>query len=84
MNEETSDILKVIYAADVLTLQELVNYLQKYLIESKSEWVEQHFEHVYQTSFKSSNLLELQQFCTNFMTEFPEKIFKSFDFTKSL
>src|SRR2546430_10711945 len=65
----------------MLLLQELVNYLQKYLIENKSEWMEQNFEFTYQTSYQSNNLSEIQQFCSNFMTKFPEKIFKSIDFT---
>src|SRR3954451_20526823 len=68
-------------AADELLLQEVVDYLQKYLIENKFEWMEQHFEFVHQTSFQSNNLLELQQFCVNLMAKFPEKIFKSVDFT---
>ncbi|GBC39600.2 BTB/POZ protein [Rhizophagus irregularis DAOM 181602=DAOM 197198] len=42
--QETSDILKVLIAADELLLQEIVEYLQNYLIENKSEWIEQHFE----------------------------------------
>jgi hypothetical protein len=42
--QETSDILKILVAADELLLQEIVDYLQRYLIENKSEWIEQHFE----------------------------------------
>ena len=68
-------------AANELLLQELVDYLQKYLIKNKSEWMEQHFEFIHRTSFQSNNLLELQQFCTDIMAKSPEKIFKSFDFT---
>jgi hypothetical protein len=68
-------------AADELLLQELVDYLQKYLIENNYEWMEQHFELIHRTSFQSNSLLELQQFCTNFMANSPEKIFKSLDFT---
>ncbi|GES93605.1 hypothetical protein GLOIN_2v1882540 [Rhizophagus clarus] len=41
--QDTSDFLKTLTAANVLHLQELVDYLQKYLIENKSEWLEQHF-----------------------------------------
>ena len=82
MNEqETSDILKILVAADELLLQEIVDYLQRYLIENKSEWIEQHFELVHQTSFQRSRFLEIQQFCTDLMAKSPEKIFKSFDFT---
>ncbi|GBC09465.1 hypothetical protein RclHR1_00890001 [Rhizophagus clarus] len=79
--QDTSDFLKALFAADILHLQELVDYLQKYLIENKSEWLEQHFEFTRQISLKSNNLLELQEFCTNLMAQFPDKIFKSFDFT---
>ncbi|GBC00022.1 hypothetical protein RclHR1_03710006 [Rhizophagus clarus] len=79
--KDTSDILNILVAADELHLQELVNYLQKYLIENNSEWLEQHFELIHRTSYQSKSLLELQEFCTNLMAESPEKIFKSFDFT---
>ncbi|GES93536.1 hypothetical protein GLOIN_2v1868410 [Rhizophagus clarus] len=44
LNErDTSDFLKILVAADELHLQELIDYLQKYLIDNKSEWIEQHF-----------------------------------------
>jgi hypothetical protein len=79
--QNTSEILKVLAAADELCLQELINYLQKYLIENKSEWIEQNFELTHRISFQTENLLEIQQFCTSIMAESPEKIFNSFDFT---
>jgi hypothetical protein len=68
-------------AADQLYLQELVDYLQRYLIVNKAEWMEQHFGLTYQTSFQSNSLFELQRFCIECMTKFPQKIFKSFDIT---
>src|SRR6266498_3696172 len=77
----TSDFLKVLAAADELCLQELVNYLQKYLIENRSEWIKQHFEFTQQISSQSNSLLELQKFCTNLIVQSPEKILKLFDFT---
>ncbi|EXX70396.1 uncharacterized protein OCT59_011334 [Rhizophagus irregularis] len=79
--QDTLDIIKVLIGADELLLHELVDYLQKYLIENKTEWMEQHFEFIHRTSFQSNNFLELQEFCTDFMAKSPEKIFKSFDFT---
>jgi hypothetical protein len=79
--QDTSDFLKALAAADVLHLQELVDYLQKYLIKNKPEWIEQHFEFTYQISLQSNNLLGLQEFCTNLMAQFPDKILKSFEFT---
>jgi hypothetical protein len=79
--QDTSEILQLLLATDDLLLQELVDYLQKYLIENKSEWMEQHFELIHRKSFQSNSLLELQQFCTDFMVKSPEKVFKSLDFT---
>ncbi|UZO04946.1 uncharacterized protein OCT59_025308 [Rhizophagus irregularis] len=61
--QENSDFLKVLAAADELRLQELVDYLQKYLIENKSEWMEENFEFTQRISLQSNNLVELQQFC---------------------
>ncbi|GES93555.1 hypothetical protein GLOIN_2v1868421 [Rhizophagus clarus] len=78
---EISDFLKISAAADELGLQELVDYLQKYLIENKSEWLEQNFGFTQQIISQSNNLLELQEFCTNLMAQYPERIFNSFDFT---
>src|SRR5436190_10925728 len=75
--QDTSEFLKVLVAADVLCLQELIDYLQKYLIESKSEWMEEHFDITRQFSLQSNNLLKLQQFCVDFTAKSPEKIFKS-------
>jgi hypothetical protein len=70
----------VLDAADQLHLQELVDYLQTYLIENKDQWTEQHFEQVYQFSFQSNFLLELKQYCVGCMAKFPDKIFKSIEF----
>ncbi|GBC09953.1 hypothetical protein RclHR1_09220009 [Rhizophagus clarus] len=78
---DTSDILKVLVAADVFNLNEVVDYLQKYLIQNKTQWMEQHFELTYRTSFQSNNFSELQQHCVDFMAKSPEKVFKSLDFT---
>ena len=82
--QEPSDILNVLAAADVLRLQEPIDYLQKYLIENKSEWMEEHFEITQRISSQSNSLLELQQFCVEFIAKSPEKIFKSLHFPKNL
>src|SRR5437764_3202 len=60
---------------------ELLKDDEYYNIENKSEWAEHHFELIHRISFQSNNLLQLQQFCTDFMAKSPEKIFKSLDFT---
>ena len=75
--QETLDVLNILVAADVLCLQEIIDYLQKYLIKNKYGWMEENFEVAQRISLQSNNLLELKQFCTNFVAKFPEKIFKS-------
>ncbi|EXX70739.1 uncharacterized protein OCT59_025297 [Rhizophagus irregularis] len=79
--KDTSDFLKLLATADKLNLQELVDYLQGYLIENKSERLEQYFEFAQQISSNSNNLLRLQEFCTNLMVQSPEKVLKSLNFT---
>ncbi|GES90238.1 hypothetical protein GLOIN_2v1882676 [Rhizophagus clarus] len=79
--QDPLDIFKILIAADSLLLRELVDYLQTHFIEKEIEWMEQRFEFIYRTSFQSHNLSEIQKFCIDFMAKFPEKIFKSLDFT---
>src|SRR5947207_15999707 len=77
---ETLDIIKILEAANELGLQELMTYLQTYLIESKMNWMEQNFNLINQISFEHDAFLDLQKFCTDLMSKEPEKIFKSLDF----
>ncbi|UZO25405.1 uncharacterized protein OCT59_017671 [Rhizophagus irregularis] len=80
--QDASNILKLVVAVDELLLQkEISDYLQRYLIENEAEWMQQHFEHIYQICFQSNNLLDFQKFCIDLMAKSPEKIFRSFDFT---
>ena len=51
------------------------------MIESKSELLEQNFEFAQRISFQFNGLLKIQQFCADFMTKTPEKVFKSTYFT---
>src|SRR2546429_2299299 len=43
--------------------------------------MEQHFAYNQRISFQCNNLLKIQQFCTDFITKSPEKVFKSPSFT---
>src|SRR5436190_2456089 len=78
---DTLDIVKILVAANELSLQELIICLQSFLIENKANWVEQNFNLIYQTSFGNDSFLELQEYCTNLMTKEPDKIFKSINFS---
>ena len=74
------NVIKILEAANELSLQELIDYLQIYLIEKKAKWIEQNFNLINQTSFGNDSFLKLQQFCTELISKEPEKIFKSVDF----
>jgi hypothetical protein len=77
---DVPDIIKILIAANELDLQEIVTYLQSFLIGYKKNWMEQNFNLIYKTSFENESLLKLQNFCTELITKEPNKIFKSIDF----
>ncbi|GBC26866.2 carbohydrate-binding module family 13 protein [Rhizophagus irregularis DAOM 181602=DAOM 197198] len=74
---DTSDIIKILFAANELNLQELVETLQLSVIENNANWIEQNFDFIYQTSIENNSFLELQKYCTDLMSKEPEKIFNS-------
>jgi hypothetical protein len=74
-------IIKILVAASELNLQELVTYLQGFLIKNKTEWMEQNFNLIYQISIENVSFLGLQEYCTNLISKVPDKIFKSLDFS---
>ncbi|GES76360.1 carbohydrate-binding module family 13 protein [Rhizophagus clarus] len=78
---DSLEIIKILVASNELGLQELITYLQFYLIENEKNWMEQNFNLIYQTSFGNDSLLELQKYCTDLITKEPNKIFTSINFS---
>ncbi|GBC27231.2 carbohydrate-binding module family 13 protein [Rhizophagus irregularis DAOM 181602=DAOM 197198] len=78
---DISDIIKILVAANELSLQELISYLESFLIENKKNWIEQNIDLIYQTSFGNDSFLELQKYCTNLIIKEPNKIFNSPNFS---
>ncbi|GBC27244.2 BTB/POZ protein [Rhizophagus irregularis DAOM 181602=DAOM 197198] len=72
-----TDIIKVLIVANELGLQELIRYLESFLIENQSNWMEQNFDLIYQTSFENNSSLRLQKNCTDLILKEPNKIFDS-------
>ncbi|RGB42398.1 hypothetical protein C1646_751052 [Rhizophagus diaphanus] len=82
LNEyDNSDIIQILIAANELSLQDLIPYLQSFLIENKAIWMEQNFNLIYQTSFENDSFSELQKYCIDLMTKEPVKIFNSLNFS---
>ncbi|GBC08030.1 hypothetical protein RclHR1_07880004 [Rhizophagus clarus] len=77
---DTSDIIKILISASKLSLQELVTFLQSFLIKNKTDWMEQNFNFIYQTSFSDDSFVELQNYCTDLIAKEPDKLFKSPNF----
>ncbi|CAB4439476.1 unnamed protein product [Rhizophagus irregularis] len=78
---DTLDIIKILVSSNELNLQELTTYLQFYLIENKTDWMEQNFSLIYQTSFENNSFLELRKYCIDLISKEPNKIFNSINFS---
>ncbi|GES76338.1 carbohydrate-binding module family 13 protein [Rhizophagus clarus] len=75
------DIIKVLIAADELSLQELIPYLESFLVENKANWMEQNFDLIFQTCFENNSFLKLQECCKDLISKEPIKIFNSPNFS---
>src|SRR5437764_4610243 len=75
-----SDILDLLVASDELLIEGLVTFVQKYLIENQTEWLQQNFVKVLHTVFQLENCKKLQDYCLESICENPEPFFHSPDF----
>src|SRR5579863_1019352 len=73
-------ILDFLVTADELILEDLIDYLQAYLIENHSDDLKQNFASLHRIVFEHDSFTKLQDFCTTFAASNPEEIFKSNDF----
>jgi hypothetical protein len=78
---DTLDIIKILVAANELSLQDLTTHLQSFLIKSKASWMEQNFDLIHRTSFENDSFSELQKYCTDLISKRPDKIFNSLNFS---
>ncbi|RIB24781.1 hypothetical protein C2G38_2069093 [Gigaspora rosea] len=61
-------------------LEELVKYLETYLIENNAHWLRLNFARIYQTSFQNKQFQELQKWCNDIAAKYPSKVFESENF----
>ncbi|EXX52111.1 uncharacterized protein OCT59_021265 [Rhizophagus irregularis] len=78
---DNSDIVKIMIAANELSLHELIPYLESFLIENKANWVEENFDLIYETSFENNSFSKLQKYCKDLVSKEPSKIFNSPNFS---
>ncbi|CAG8573595.1 4294_t:CDS:2 [Paraglomus occultum] len=72
--------LGLLQAADELCLQELLDYIQQYLLRNPT-WLEKNFAMVYSTCLPHSAFTRLQEYCNHIVEDLPYLIFASEDFT---
>src|SRR5947209_19358250 len=71
-------VLDLLVAADeLLIVQDLLGYIQNYLINEKSEWLEKNFGLVLHTIFRHDTCKRLQDYCLIQMCWHPELVFDS-------
>ncbi|RHZ60865.1 hypothetical protein Glove_350g171 [Diversispora epigaea] len=74
---ENSVIFDLLIASDELKLDELVEYLQTYLIVNNASWLRLNFAKIYRTSYKFKNSKIIQEFCNDIIVKHPNTIFES-------
>ncbi|CAB4410592.1 unnamed protein product [Rhizophagus irregularis] len=73
----SADILELLVASDELLMEELITFVQKYLIENQSDWLQNNFVKVLHTVFQFESCKELQDYCLESICEDPEPFFNS-------
>ncbi|GBB91099.1 hypothetical protein RclHR1_18210002 [Rhizophagus clarus] len=61
--QSCGDILELLVASDELLLEELFEYVQDYLIEEKSSWINQNFDLILNAVFRLHSCKKLQDYC---------------------
>ena len=81
LKEQTgSDILDLLLASDELLLDESITFVQKYLIEKQTEWLQENFVKVLHMVFQLESCKQLQDYCLEFICFDPEPFFNSSNF----
>ena len=75
-----TDILGLLVASDELLMEELIIFVQKYLIENQTEWLQNNFIKVLHTVFQFESCESLQDYCLESICEDPEPFFNSPEF----
>src|SRR4051794_27514136 len=72
-----SDILDLLVASDELLIEELVKYVQNYLIENHDKWLQQNLVKVLDTVFQLESCKEIYTYCLETICNDPGPFFNS-------
>ncbi|GES81067.1 hypothetical protein GLOIN_2v1870090 [Rhizophagus clarus] len=71
------DVLKLLIAVDELNIQQLVSYIQEYLIEHQTEFLHQNPTDILETVYQHETFTDLWNFCLEKICEEPRILFNS-------
>src|SRR5436190_16323221 len=72
-----SDVLKLLIAVDELNIQQLIPYVQEFLIENQTEFLHQNPIGILETVYQHETFMDLWNFCLEKICEEPEILFNS-------
>ena len=67
-----SDVLKLLIAVDELNIQQLISYVQEFLIELQTEFLHQNPSGILETVYKHEAFKDLWNFCLEKICEEPK------------
>src|ERR1051325_1788715 len=76
-NLQGSDVLKLLIAVDELNIQQLISYIQEFLIENKAEFLQQNPTGILETVYQHETFTDLCNFCLEKICEEPKVLFNS-------
>ncbi|RGB32999.1 hypothetical protein C1646_743634 [Rhizophagus diaphanus] len=76
-NLQGSDVLKLLIAVDELNIQQLISYIQEYLIEHQTEFLHQNPTGILETVYQYESFTDLWDFCLEKIWENPKILFNS-------
>ncbi|CAG8616992.1 7847_t:CDS:2 [Paraglomus occultum] len=80
-DQEGSEILKIVVAADELDLHTLINHIQTYLITEKTSWLDENPVEILELVFQHAACKSLRDYCLATICKKPSIIFSSPSFT---
>ena len=66
------DVLKLLIAVDELNIQQLISYIQEFLIENKTEFLQQNPTGILETIYQHETFTDLWNFCLKKICEEPK------------
>jgi hypothetical protein len=80
IDRDIMEILEILAASDELLLNDLLDFIQEHLIETKNDWLHSYILKIYQTCLAHESCEKLREFILATLSSDPELLFKSENF----